>query len=68
MTSPGGRLASKVAIVTGGARGVGRSVARAFAREGATVVIADAGVELDGTRPAQAPLDATVADDTHAAA
>jgi NAD(P)-dependent dehydrogenase (short-subunit alcohol dehydrogenase family) len=62
VAASGGRLQDKVAIVTGGARGVGRSVARAFAREGATVVIADAGVELDGNRPAKGPLDATVAE------
>jgi 3-oxoacyl-[acyl-carrier protein] reductase len=59
---PSGRLVGKVAVVTGGARGVGRSVAKAFARQGATVVIADAGVELDGTMPAKAPLDVTVAE------
>jgi NAD(P)-dependent dehydrogenase (short-subunit alcohol dehydrogenase family) len=59
---PAGRLKDKVAIVSGGARGVGRAVARAFAREGATVVIADYGVELDGTRPASEPLERTVAE------
>jgi NAD(P)-dependent dehydrogenase (short-subunit alcohol dehydrogenase family) len=57
-----GRLRDKVAIVTGGARGVGRAVARAFAGEGATVVIADYGVELDGTQPAAAPLWQAVAE------
>jgi len=36
-----GRLESKVAIVTGAGQGVGRGVARAFAAEGASVVIAN---------------------------
>jgi 3-oxoacyl-[acyl-carrier protein] reductase len=36
-----GKLAGKVAIVTGGARGIGGQIATAFAAEGADVVIAD---------------------------
>ena len=35
------RLEGKVAIVTGGAHGMGESEALIFAREGATVVVAD---------------------------
>ena len=35
------RLSGKVAVVTGSAVGLGRAVANRYAREGATVVVAD---------------------------
>jgi len=50
------RLQGKVALVTGAARGIGRSVARAFAREGAHVVIAD--LNLEGARAAAGEITA----------
>jgi NAD(P)-dependent dehydrogenase (short-subunit alcohol dehydrogenase family) len=41
-----GRLEKKIAIVTGGAKGIGRGIALSFAKEGADVTIADINMEL----------------------
>ncbi len=47
-----GRLDGRVAIVTGGAMGIGRAIAEALAAEGARIVVAD----LEGAEEAAAAL------------
>lgn len=50
----GDQLSGKVAIVTGAANGIGRAISRAFAREGAKVVLAD--VDEEGGEKAAADI------------
>jgi NAD(P)-dependent dehydrogenase (short-subunit alcohol dehydrogenase family) len=61
-----GIVAGKVAIVTGGGRGIGRAIALLMAKEGAKVVVADVGAAIDGSGADTGPAQ-TVANEIKAA-
>ncbi len=56
----GNSLEGRVAIVTGSGRGIGASIARLMASEGAAVVVNDLGVAVDGSMPDNTPAAGVV--------
>src|SRR5580704_15601290 len=61
-----GVIDGRVAIITGGARGIGASISRLFAAEGASLVINDLGGSPDGTGSDEGPAK-QIADEIAAA-
>ncbi len=55
-----GTLEGRVRVVTGGGRGIGASVSRLLAAEGAAVVVNDLGVSVDGNMPDDLPAKQVV--------
>ncbi|MDH3706941.1 MAG: SDR family oxidoreductase [Acidimicrobiia bacterium] len=57
-------LEGKTIAITGGGGGIGRSVALAASAQGANIVVADYGVEMDGSDPKSDVADAVVGEIT----
>jgi NAD(P)-dependent dehydrogenase (short-subunit alcohol dehydrogenase family) len=57
-----GKLDGRVAIVTGGGRGIGAEVAKTFAAEGAAVVVNDLGASMDGSSTEGTPAEEVTAE------
>src|SRR5204863_6196763 len=55
-----GLLGGKVVVVTGGGTGIGRAVSLGCAAAGASVVVNDYGVSVDGRHPSSEPANAVV--------
>lgn len=55
-------LQNRVAIVTGGGRGIGKAIAKGLAQAGASVVVNDIGASLAGDGSSTSPAEETVAE------